>query len=76
MSMENVREIIEKAERDTAFYRLLSSNSEAALKGYDLTSEEKEMFKVLGRDILAISPNELEMRVSKGMTGHIRGSKL
>ncbi|MDE3112925.1 MAG: hypothetical protein KGN00_11165 [Chloroflexota bacterium] len=60
MSAEQLHEILDRAMSDAAFRELLARDADAALKGYDLTAEERAKF---GSGTARVE--RLEPRVSK-----------
>ncbi len=69
MSAENVEKIIGKAVVDGEYRRLLFSEPDKALEGYELTEEEKSALIGLEREKFDAVAGELEDRISRaGMT--------
>ena len=66
-SEQVIKQIIEKAIADEAFRKLLFSNPEKALAGYDLTAEEKETLSNLDEGSLDDFAGGLGDRTTKGI---------
>lgn len=66
MSQEAVMQVIEKAENDAEYKKLLFSNPDTALKGYDLTKEEKDALSNLNEDNFDEFAGGLGDRSTKG----------
>ena len=66
MSAEQVKDIIGKAVVEADYRKLLFSQPEKALEGYDLTEEERASLLALEEDAFDAFASELEERVSKG----------
>ncbi len=66
MSIEVVHQIIGRAVTDEAFRKLLFANPEEALKGYDLTDEEREALTDLDEEEVSAFSNQLSERITKG----------
>lgn len=69
MSAETVQEIIIKAVTDEEYRELLFSDPEKALEGIELTEEEADALKSLGREQFDAVLGELEERVSRAGFG-------
>ena len=63
MSQENLTKVIERASMDGAFRSQLQSNPDAALKGYDLTTEERAA--LMSGDAGRLEALGVDTRVSK-----------
>ncbi len=51
MSAENVRAVLFRILTDSDFYNLMLVNPEEALKGYDLTNDERRILAASGKDL-------------------------
>ena len=65
MSQEVVNNIIGKAATDTDFRQLLRDNPDQALKGFDLTEEEKDSLRKMNFESLDKFSGDLDDRISK-----------
>jgi len=65
MSKDAVSQIIGRAVTDEEFRKLLFSNPEQALAGYDLANEEKEALKNLKPEDLEDFSTKLDSRITK-----------
>lgn len=65
MSQETVQNIIGRAVMDEAFRELLFNDPDQALKGYDLTPEEKALLRDLDREEMAQFAGKLDERITK-----------
>ena len=66
MSDFGVKEIIERAIEDEKFRKLLFSDPEAALSGYDLTDQERKLLSNLDEDNFDEFAGGLGDRTTKG----------
>lgn len=65
MSKEAVESVIGKSVMDAEFRKLLLSDPENALAGYELTDTEKAGLKNIGSETLEAMGNSLDTRSSK-----------
>jgi hypothetical protein len=66
MSQQAVEQIVGRLVTDEKFRKLFFSNPEEALKGYDLTPEErKALLKIKAEDVEGFS-GKLDKRITKG----------
>ena len=68
MSAETTKEIISKAFADPEYRELLLTKPQEALKGYELTDDERKDMENLTPDIFELELSELEERASRAMT--------
>jgi hypothetical protein len=66
MSDATVKEIIERAVEDESFRQQLFNSPDQALKGYDLTGEERARLKSLNKDNFDDFAGDLGDRSTKG----------
>jgi len=66
MSEAIIKEIIDRAVKDEDFRKLLFSNPDEALKGYDLTEEDRKVLKNLDEDNFDEFAGDLGDRTTKG----------
>ncbi len=66
MSHETLLEIVERAMNDAAFRKLLFSNPDKALAGYDLTDEERALLSDLNEGNFDEFAGKLDDRGTKG----------
>jgi hypothetical protein len=67
MSQELVLEIIERASKDEAFRKLLFTEPQKALEGYELTDAERKSLENLNEDNFDDFAGGLGDRTTKGM---------
>jgi len=66
MSQQAVEQIVGRLVTDEKFRKLFFSNPEEALKGYDLTPDErKALLKIKAEDVEGFS-GKLDKRITKG----------
>lgn len=65
MSQDAVSQIIGRAVTDDEFRKLLFSNPEQALQGYDLTEDELEVLENLEQEDLEDFSTKLDSRITK-----------
>ena len=63
MSQEALAKLIERASTDTTFRAQLQSNPESALKGYDLTGDERA--ELLSGDSSPLQSLDVDARLTK-----------
>ena len=67
MSEAIIKEIIDRAVKDEDFRKLLFSNPDEALKGYDLTEEDRKVLENLDEDNFDEFAGGLGDRSTKGV---------
>lgn len=63
---EALEQVVERAVKDASYRQLLLSNPDEALKGYPITSEERQMLKGLTEDTFDEFAGGLGGRTTKG----------
>jgi len=66
MSKENIEKVVGRLVTDSEFAKAFHENPDEALKGYELTEEEKEGLKAVKLEEVAKFAGELDPRISKG----------
>lgn len=70
MSQKGVAEVIGNLIMDADFQKKFNADPDAAVKGFDLTAEEKAALKKLkGKNIASMSANEIAGALAGGITG-------
>lgn len=70
MSLQGLKQVIQRAIEDEAFRQLLFDNPDEALQGYDLTEEERAALEGLDEDNFDDFTGDLGGRTTKGwLTG-------
>ena len=64
MAIKDVKEILEKAQSDEDFHKLLLDNPDEALKNFNLTEKERSKFKGVTKSQLKAYKSNLEKRFS------------
>jgi len=63
---EALEQVVDKAVQDESFRKLLLSNPAEALKGFDLTDDEKALLEGLTEDTFNDFAGKLGGRITKG----------
>jgi hypothetical protein len=63
---EALEQVVDRAVKDSNFRQLLLSNPEAALKGYSVTADERQMLSALNEDSFDEFAGNLGDRTTKG----------